>query len=65
MERKMDIISNEEAEKFSNDCDRLIHKIGDIKEMVQFAIVHQKMETADKLKWLDDLKKSVMEKNDG
>lgn len=56
-----DLVSIEDAEKFSNDCDKLIHKIGDIKEMVQFAIVHQKMETAGKLKWLDDLKKSVME----
>jgi len=60
-----DIVSIEEAEKFSNDCDRLIHKISDIKEMVQFAIVQQRMEKADKLKWLDNLKKSVMEKNDG
>ena len=42
-----------------------MHKISDIKEMVQFAIVHQKIEKVDKLKWLDDLKKSVMEKNDG
>lgn len=60
-----DLVSIAEAEKFSNDCDKLIHKISDIKEMVQFAIVHQRMEKVDKLKWLDDLKKSVMEKNDG
>ena len=56
-----DIVSIEEAEQFSNDCDKLIHKISDIKEMVQFAILSQKMEKVDKLKWLDDLKKSVME----
>lgn len=56
-----DLVSIKEAEKFSNDCDKLIHKISDIKEMVQFAIVQQKMETVDTLKWLDDLKKSVME----
>ena len=60
-----DIVSIKDAEKFSNDCDKLIHKIGDIKEMVQFAIISQRMEQADKLKWLDDLKKSAMEpKND-
>lgn len=56
-----DVVSIEEAEQFSKDCDKLIHKISDIKEMVQFAIASQKMETVDKLKWLDDLKKSVME----
>lgn len=56
-----DLVSIKEAEKFSNDCDKLIHKISDIKEMVQFAIVQQKMETVDTLKWIDDLKKSVME----
>lgn len=60
-----DVVSIDEAEQFVKDCDKLIHKISDIREMVQFAIANQKMETVDKLKWLDDLKKSVMEKNDG
>ena len=60
-----DIVSIKDAEKFSNDCDKLIHKIGDIKEMVQFAIISQRMEKVDKLNWLDDLKKAAMEPNNG
>lgn len=60
-----DIVSIKDAEKFSNDCDKLIHKIGDIKEMVQFAIISQRMKKVDKLNWLDDLKKAAMESNNG
>lgn len=51
-----DAVSIAEAEKFCDDCDNLVHKISDIKEMVQWAITNQKMDTVDKLKWLDDLK---------
>lgn len=53
-----DAVSIAEAEKFCCDCDKLVHKISDIKEMVQFAITDQKMEPVDKLKWLEDLKAS-------
>lgn len=51
-----------DAETFCYDCDKLIHKVGDIKEIVQFAITQQKMETKDKLAWLKDLKSKVMER---
>ena len=50
-----------DAETFCYDCDKLIHKVGDIKEIVQFAITQQKMETKDKRAWLEDVKSRVME----
>lgn len=50
-----------DAETFCYDCDKLIHKVGDIKEIVQFAITQQKTEAKDKLAWLKDLKSKVME----
>ena len=50
-----------DAETFCYDCDALIHKVGDIKEIVQFAITQQKTETKDKLAWLKELKSKVME----
>ena len=55
-----DAVSIAEAEKFCDDCDKLVHKISDIKEMVQFAITDQKMDLVDKLKWLDNLKVAQM-----
>lgn len=50
-----------DAETFCYACDALIHKVVDIKEIVQFAITQQKMETKDKLAWLDDLKSKLMD----
>lgn len=56
-----DKVSIKDAEKFCHDCDKLIHKVGDIQEAVQFAITQQKMEIKDKLAWLDELKSKAME----
>ena len=56
-----DKVSIKDAETFCYDCDKLIHKVGDIKEIVQFAITQQKTETKDKLAWLKELKSKVME----
>ena len=56
-----DKVSIKDAETFCYDCDKLIHKVGDIKEIVQFAITQQKTEAKDKLAWLKELKSKVME----
>lgn len=56
-----DKVSIKDAEKFCDDCDKLIHRVGDIKEIVQFAITLQKLENKDKRAWLEDLKAKAME----
>ena len=56
-----DKVSIKDAETFCYACDKLIHMVGDIKEIVQFAITLQKTEAKDKLAWLKDLKSKVME----